>query len=264
MSDDAKLPPESAEEEANSSGTAQAPIPEGWEDDDEESSAFDTHMGEAIDEHVHIPPVPETPLLKALHTLYFDILNKLETGIIIACLAGVVLLPLIEIINRNLGANFWDGTLATRISYMLTFYVGLFGGVYATRYARHIAIDVVAPYLKPKVRQKLTGVLFLICAAASVWLTWTSYRFVYTVLGAEDRMFPDVVAWWGNERLWKLPIIFAFVLLTAHFAIEGVRRLMGKQITHGHGPEKKKKKKKKKAKEADPVLVEPAKAKGAS
>jgi len=184
-----------------------------------------THAGhEPADEG--IPPPPAGGPLRVLHFLYYVVLYRIETGILIALLALVVLLPLIEIVNRNSGLNLWDGMLATRLSYIFTFYTGLFGGVAATRQVRHISVDLVQPHLPPRVRHKLSGVLYLICVGAAGYLTYTAYRWVFWVITPEDRFFPSVDAWWGRDRAWKVGFIVALGWMTLHFAVAGVRRLL--------------------------------------
>ncbi|HEV8325354.1 MAG TPA: TRAP transporter small permease [Myxococcota bacterium] len=204
------------------------PVPES-PDADAGAGATATHSipGLDIPEEEVAPPVPKNAALRALHFAYYVVLLKAETAVLLALLAGVVLLPLIEIINRNTHLNIWDSTLATRIAYIFTFYVGLFGGAFATRYGRHISVDLVQPHLPPRVRHRLSGLLFLVSAVAGVALTRTAWRLVFWVIGPDDRFFPSVEKWWGRDRVWKIPFIVGFALMTLHFTVEGVRRLFG-------------------------------------
>ena len=113
-------------------------------------------------------PRPANPALGALHQFYYVVLDRIEWITVAILLTVVILVSFIEIVSRNTGIHFWDPFAAHKMVYALTFYVGLFGAVLATRKGKHIAIDVASPYLKPETKQKIDVLLFLVAAFAAV------------------------------------------------------------------------------------------------
>lgn len=170
-------------------------------------------MSELPDEHTpsfHIP-------------IYDDLLKHLEVGVLTVMLLGVILATFINILDRNFQLGIWDYAVVEKMVYSVVFFIGLFGGVVASRRAKHIAIDAVAHFLAPKPRKMLSSLLQLICAAVCVVLTVASYQWIMQVLEPEASLLPARSEWYLNERLWRYPTVLAFGLMSLHFAVNGIR-----------------------------------------
>ena len=125
-----------------------------------------------------VPPVPDGALLKTLHYLYYRVLDRIEWGSVILLLAVVIFFSFAEVVNRNFGWHPWDPVAGQKAVYALTFYLGLYGAVLATRHGKHIAIDVVGPHLSSPVKIKLEIVLYLVAAFACASLCHAASTFV--------------------------------------------------------------------------------------
>jgi TRAP-type C4-dicarboxylate transport system permease small subunit len=173
-----------------------------------------------------------------LALLYEVVLERIEWAVIALLLAAVITLSFGEILNRNLELTIWDSAAANRVTFTLTFYLGLFGGVLATRQSRHIAIDAVTPYLGLRVRAVLSGVLLVGSAVVAAWIAITAKRYVLEVIEADERFLPGKVEWYWRDRLWKWPLPVGFALMSLHFLVAGVGRLYAALTSHGDGLER--------------------------
>ena len=155
--------------------------------------------------------------------IYDDVLKHLEVAILTIMLLGVVLATFVNILDRNFQLGLWDYAVVEKMVYSVVFFIGLFGGVVASRRAKHIAIDAVAHFLPPKPRMFLAALLQMICSGVCIVLTVASYQWIMQVLEPESSLLPARSEWYLNERLWRYPTVLAFALMSLHFAVNGLR-----------------------------------------
>ena len=169
------------------------------------------------------------PVVRALAWAYHVALDRLEWAVLGLCLAGVIFIGFVEILNRNLAWHLWNSELASRVSYALTYYTGLFGAALATRRLRHIRIDVVAPYVSPSTRRKLEIFGAIVGCVASAWLAVTAARYVVQAYGPDEHVFGYLSGWIWRVRTWRWPLVAGFALISLHFAVGAGERLAGAQ-----------------------------------
>lgn len=167
--------------------------------------------------------------------LYHRALAAVENGLLIVLLAGTIGISFIEILNRNFNWQLWDSAAASKIVYALTFYLGLFGAVVATRHFKHIRIDAVSPYLNVAGRTTLEWFASAIGLVGTAWAAYTSWRFVAEFISPDDRFLPDKSAVYWQLRWWRYPICIAFAWMAAHFAVHFVS--LGRAILRREYPE---------------------------
>lgn len=167
----------------------------------------------------------ESPARRSLlDRLYNSWLDRLEWGLLVVLLAAVIGISFTEILNRNFVWHLWDSAAANKVVYVLTFYVGLFGAVLATRSAKHIRIDAISPYLSPRARTRLELLASVAGAVATVWMTAVAYRYIRDFVPVSERFLPDKPEWYWRLRYWRAPMVFAFGLMGVHFAVGAVHR----------------------------------------
>jgi TRAP-type C4-dicarboxylate transport system permease small subunit len=172
-------------------------------------------------------PTPKSSFMRSLHKLYYVHLDQMEWGIVALLLAAVLILSLIEILSRNLGWHPWDMGANQRAVYGFTFYLGVFGAVLASRKGKHIAIDVASPYLAPRMKMRLSVLLFLVGALACSGLAYSVHTFVVEVVDPDAYLVPNQIgsAWW-KEQYWRWPMAPAFGLMAFHFLIGAWERVV--------------------------------------
>jgi len=155
--------------------------------------------------------------------IYDGILKHIEVGLLTFMLLAVVFATFINILDRNFQLGIWDYAIVEKMVYSVVFFIGLFGGVVASRRAKHIAIDAVAHFLKPTHRLLLSSLLQAICAAVCVVLTIASYTWIQEVLEPDASLLPARSEWYLNERLWRYPTVVAFAMMSLHFGVNSLR-----------------------------------------
>ena len=172
-------------------------------------------------------PTPKSPLMQVLHKLYYVRLDQIEWGIVALLLAAVLILSLIEILSRNLGWHPWDMGANQRAVYGFTFYLGVFGAVLASRQGKHIAIDVASPYLPATLKLRISVLLFLVGALSCAGLAFSAHTFVMEVVNPDAYLVPNQIgsAWW-KEQYWRWPMAPAFGLMSVHFLMGALERLV--------------------------------------
>jgi len=155
--------------------------------------------------------------------VYDDLLKVAEVWLVLLLLFLVLGATFLNILDRNFGLSLWDYAVVEKMVYSLTFYLGLFGGVIAARQAKHISIDAVSHFLKPRVRSGLRSVLQIIGAATCFTIAYAAYLWIYTEVGETDALLATRTEWWLNTRLWRWPIVIAFALMALHFLVNAGR-----------------------------------------
>lgn len=164
---------------------------------------------------------PPGGVLGLLSSLY-GWLGKLENLILILFLAAAIVFAFAQVIIERfkLGAASW----IQPVVYHMTFYLGLVGAVVATRHSEHISIDVASRILKnDRVKHFLRSVLFIFGTVIGVVLVAAAYKYVYVETPPDKRLMPTLSGWWWGTRLWKIPYLACFGLMTFHFAVNAIR-----------------------------------------
>lgn len=97
------------------------------------------------------------------------------------------------------------------------------GGVLATAKSRHIRIDLVEHYLKPKTRDAVQRVVMLFSAIATFYLSYVALRFVHIERESETLLknifFGISVPIWIPESV----IVIAFLLMGVLFILKAIQ-----------------------------------------
>jgi TRAP-type C4-dicarboxylate transport system permease small subunit len=150
----------------------------------------------------------------------------LETGILAALLATMILLAAGQILLRNLygtGLPWADEALR-----LLVLWTALFGAVAASREDRHIRIDVLSRFLPPRLRAGVALLLDLFTSAVSGVLAWYSLDFVLDSHRFADTVLNGLPAWAFQA---VLPLCFA--LIAWRYLVWALRRLLQLQQRAG-------------------------------
>jgi len=122
-----------------------------------------------------------------------------------------------------------------RAVYGFTFYLGLFGAVLASRQGKHIAIDVASPYLSTQLKNRIGIVLALVGALACAGLAYAAQTFVVEVISPDQYLVPSQIpdaenpAWYSGlwkDRTWRWPMVPAFALMSLHFLVGAIERIV--------------------------------------
>ena len=159
-----------------------------------------------------------------LGRLYEGLLLTVEQTIVVVCLLLVLGLAFLELVFRNLGIDALNLTNTQIVTYYLSFHLGLYAAVLACRSVSHISIDALSPLLPIKVKHGVRAVLFVVSALTSVTLAYLAWQYIQE-LPETQAIIPGLSGFHWSERLWKLPLVGAFLLMALHFAVHVVKEL---------------------------------------
>ena len=159
-----------------------------------------------------------------LGRLYEGLLLTVEQTIVVVCLLLVLGLAFLELVFRNLGIEALNLTNTQIVTYYLSFHLGLYAAVLACRSVSHISIDALSPLLPIKVKHGVRAVLFVVSALTSVTLAYLAWQYIQE-LPETQAIIPGLSGFHWSERLWKLPLVGAFLLMALHFAVHVVKEL---------------------------------------
>ncbi|MCK2169380.1 TRAP transporter small permease subunit, partial [Thalassospira xiamenensis] len=103
-------------------------------------------------------------------------LHRLEDGLIVAILLGMVLLAVVQIGLRNMAgvSLIWVEPLLRNA----VLWIGLLGAMIASRRDEHIRIDLLGQWLPKSFQPWITGTVDLFTAAICTLVAWYSIGFV--------------------------------------------------------------------------------------
>ena len=108
----------------------------------------------------------------------------------------------------------------------LVLWTAMLGAMTAAREDKHLAIDAISHYLKPRVQGASRLVTHLLAAIACGVLAWLSWDLIQLERGDAARAFGAVPAWVGETIM---PIAFAVMAWRyARHAFRGMLRALGK------------------------------------
>ncbi|MFK4753171.1 TRAP transporter small permease [Oceanobacter antarcticus] len=159
---------------------------------------------------------PLRRLLSAIHTL--------EDGLLVLVLLIMVLLAGIDIVARSVfgGGVMWIPP-ALRV---MVLWLGLLGGMVATRGREHIAIDLVNRLAPKAVSEAISVVTSAFAAFICAIVAWNGYAYIELAIEFGDIAFGKIPAW-----PLQLIIPFSFTVMALRFAIqslEAVIKVLGK------------------------------------
>jgi TRAP-type C4-dicarboxylate transport system permease small subunit len=120
-------------------------------------------------------------------------LGLLEDGLLVGLFALLVGIAVIQILLRNvLGGGIVWGEILVRL---LVLWIGLVGGMVASREGKHISIDVVNRYLSARAKGISEAVVELFTALVCAIAAFYSLRFVLSEFAYGSSAFARVPAW---------------------------------------------------------------------
>ncbi|MDP2505289.1 MULTISPECIES: TRAP transporter small permease [unclassified Oceanobacter] len=154
---------------------------------------------------------PLRRLLGAIHTL--------EDGILVLVLMVMVLLAGIDIVARSVfgGGIMWIPP-ALRV---MVLWLGLIGGMVATRGREHIAIDLVNRLAPKVVADTIAIITSAFAAFICAVIAWYGYAYIELAIEFGDIAFANIPAW-----PLQLIIPFSFAVMALRFAIQSIESLL--------------------------------------
>lgn len=146
--------------------------------------------------------------------------RRLETGLIVVILTGLILLGAAQIVLRNVfstGFAWGDG-----LGRLAVLWLALLGALAASRDGRHITLGVLTRWLSPRWRIAAQVTADMFGAAVSAALAWVSWAFVSDSREFGDTLLGGVPAWWLQSIM---PV--AFALMAWCFLVRAAQRLRG-------------------------------------
>lgn len=147
-------------------------------------------------------------------------LVRLEDGLLVLLLSGMVLLAFAQIVARNLwhaGFDWADPGLRVAV-----LWVAMFGAMVATRQDRHIRIDLVSRFLSAASKRVSELLANLFSAVICGLLAWHAGRFVLLEWQEGVTAFHGVPTW-----LLESILPLGFTVMAARFLLHAVDRLRG-------------------------------------
>ena len=138
--------------------------------------------------------------------------NQIEELFISLLLLAMIFLASLQIFMRI----FFDSGLvwADPLLRHLVLWVGMLGAALATRYGKHITIDIFSHLLPARGLLWLNLVLNLFAAVVCGFLTWAACLFIKNEIAfGSGRELVGIPVW-----AWNLIFPFAFALMTARFS----------------------------------------------
>jgi C4-dicarboxylate transporter DctQ subunit len=150
---------------------------------------------------------------------------RIETGIIVITLTGMILLAFLQVLLRNFFDQglLWGDILLRH----LVLWVGFIGASLATREEKHISIDLFSRFLNPRGKNIAGLITNLFSIFVGYLLTDASWSFVMEEKTAGTTIFNDIPGWY-----FQIIIPVGFGLITFRFfvlAIKNLRNITAKE-----------------------------------
>jgi TRAP-type C4-dicarboxylate transport system permease small subunit len=129
----------------------------------------------------------------------------------------MIVLAFLQVVLRNIFAeSFLWGDIFLR---HLVLWVGFIGASVATRYERHINIDLLSRIVPGRLRLFVQGIVFLFSALAAAWLTRAAWQFVRDEQAVQSMLFENVPVWY-----FQIIIPVGFGLMAVRFLFQSIER----------------------------------------
>jgi TRAP-type C4-dicarboxylate transport system permease small subunit len=146
-------------------------------------------------------------------------LVRIEEALLVAFLGAMVILAFTQVVLRNL---FGTGMLwADPLVRHFVLWAGFLGGALATSADRHISVDALTRFLKPRVKAGSHVFTNLFAAIACFFLAQAAWAFVLSEKSAGSTTVLDIPVWAGACIV---PAGYALMLL--HFLVRAMESLI--------------------------------------
>ena len=143
-----------------------------------------------------------------------------ENGLLFMLLTGLILLASTQIFLRNalsMGFPWADGLIR-----LMVLWLGLAGGIAASRDRKQIAIDIVTRALPPRAKRVTDLIAHLFTASVTALLAWHSLRFVQDSYAFGDTLVSDWPAW-----VFQIILPIGFAAICYRYTLRALRELIG-------------------------------------
>lgn len=143
-----------------------------------------------------------------------------ENALLFVLLLGLILLGSTQIFLRNvlsMGFPWVDGVIR-----LMVLWLGLAGGIAASRDRKQIAIDIVTRTLPVKAKRVIDLAAHLFTAGVTGLLAWHSLRFVQDSYVFGDTLLNDLPAW-----MFQLILPIGFAAICYRYTLRALRELIG-------------------------------------
>jgi TRAP-type C4-dicarboxylate transport system permease small subunit len=137
---------------------------------------------------------------------WIDRLHRAEDGLLALLLTAMILLAGTQILMRNLfdSGFVWIDPLLR----VLVLWLGLIGATVATRYNKHIRIDLLSRYLKRNTHRLIQAMVGQVSAATCLVIAWYGMDWIRLDYADAVRGFAGIPAWCLEI---VVPISFALI-----------------------------------------------------
>lgn len=144
------------------------------------------------------------------------LIHRLEDGVLVSLLLGMILLAFTQIVLRN---GFNGGLLwADALLRVLVLWIALLGAMVASREQRHINIDLIGRFLPPAGKRAAAIIAAAFTAGICMALSWYCFDFVRMEYESPSLAFANVPTWVCESIL---PV--AFILIALRYVIHCLR-----------------------------------------
>lgn len=142
------------------------------------------------------------------------LLHAMEDGILILLLTAMLLLAVTQIVLRNVfdSGLLWAGPLLR----VMLLWLGLFGAMVASRYDKHVGIDVLSRLASEKWRPWLRTITDLFAALVCAIVAYHAGRFVLEEMTYATPAFAGIPAW-----TLEIVIPLAFGIIALRYLLSG-------------------------------------------
>lgn len=150
-----------------------------------------------------------------------NVLVRIETAILVAVLAVMVVLAFGQVVLRNVFGTsiLWIDPLVRQT----VLWVGFVGAALATRDDRHISIDAFTKFVSPEIKSLVKIVTGLAAAVAAFFLALAAWGFLREEMASTGELFLGIPSWAG-----AVIIPAGYALITIHFLIGTAERVLAR------------------------------------
>lgn len=157
------------------------------------------------------PPSTEPDIFERIH----NGLARLEAGLLVSLLLGLIGLGLVQILLRNLAgiALPWaDGAMRAMVLWL-----AMIAAAVAAGQAKHIRINIAEHWLSPGLMRWINRLVLLATGLVCLAMTWLSLNMVALEYQFQTAAFLDVPTW-----LVQMVVPFGFAMMAARFLANAV------------------------------------------
>ncbi|MCK5639967.1 MAG: TRAP transporter small permease [Gammaproteobacteria bacterium] len=139
-------------------------------------------------------------------------IHSIEDGMLVLLLCGMILLASAQIFLRNFfdfGFSWSDPLLR-----VMVLWLGLLGGLAASRDGKHITIDALAPFIPDSARHAVALVTQLFTILVCSIIAWHGARFAFMDYEMQTMAFSKIPIWYFESI-----IPFAFGMIAVRYCI---------------------------------------------